>query len=163
MCDELDLAYRITGGRERSLLDKILRRDTRMFKDGFFIARDEKALKRLEESDGKFYGFSDRGVGEFLGYPRESTIYYQESRKPATEKSEEKLEELEEKGKISEKDKEYLALISYVPRPEEVSIMRAVKIGEMREKKLKELDKDLETGIGEKYIEEMNASDSNLY
>jgi hypothetical protein len=53
-------------------------------------------------------------------------------------------------------------LISYVPRPEEVNILRAVKIGEMREKKLKELDKDLETSIGEKYIEEMKSSEPYL-
>lgn len=162
LCEGLDLSYRITGGKERSLLDKVLRRDTRMFKDGFFIARDEKALERLEQSDGKFYGFSDRGVGEFLGYPKESTIYYQETREPATQASEEKIEELEEKGELDGKDKEFLALISYVPRPEEVSILRAVKIGEMREKKLKELDKDLETEIGEKYIEKMKASNSDL-
>jgi len=34
-----------------------------------------------------------------------------------------------------------------------------VNIGEMRENKLKELDKDLETSIGKKYIEKMKASD----
>lgn len=163
LCNELDLSYRVTGGRERSLLDKILRRDTRMFKDGFFIARDEKAVERLEQSEGRFYGFSDRGVGEFLGYPRESTIYYQESTDPATKASEEKVQELKEDGTLTEEEIELLALISYVPRPEGTSVLRAVKIGEMREKKLKELDKDLETGIGQKYIEEMKASDSSLY
>lgn len=163
MCEELDLSYRITGGRERSFLDKLLRRDTRMLKDGFFIARDEKALERLEQSEGKFYGFSDRGVGEFLGYPKESTIYYEESTDPATQASKEKINGLMEEGKLGEEEAEFLDLISYVPRPEETSILRALKIGEMREKKLKELDKDLETGIGKKYLEEMKASSSNLY
>lgn len=161
MCEELDLSYRLTGGREKSLLDKVLGRDTRLLKDGFFIARDEKALGRLEQSEGIFYGFSDRGVGEFLGYPKESTIYYQENYKPPAQDSKKKVKEL--KGeRISEKDIEFLSLISYVPRPEEVSILRAVKIGEMREKKLKEMDKDLETDIGEKYLEELKTSDSYL-
>jgi len=159
MCEDLDLNYRITGGKKRSLLDKILKRDTRVFKDGFFISRNEKALKRLKNSEGDFYGFSDRGVGEFLGYPEESTIYYEESTDPATKASQEKIEELKKKGKIDEGEIESLSLISYVPRPEEVSILRAVNIGEMREKKLKELDKDLETSIGKKYIEKMNDSD----
>lgn len=161
MCEELDLSYKLTGGREKSFLDKLLGRDTRMFKDGFFIARDEKGLNRLEQSEGKFYGFSDRGVGEFLGYPKESTIYYQENNMPAEQDSKEKVKDL--KGdRISEEDVELLSLISYVPRPEKVSILRAVKIGEMREKKVKELDKDLETSIGEKYIKELKASDSYL-
>lgn len=163
LCEDLDLKYRVTGGRERSLLDRVLGIDTRMFKDGFFIARDEKALERLEQSHGKFYGFSDRGVGELLGYPKESTIFYEESTDPATKASKEKIEELMEQGKVIEEEKKFLDLISYVPKPEETSVLRAIKIGEMREKKLKELDKDLETGIGEKYLEKMKGSNSNLY
>lgn len=163
MCEQLDLSYKITGGRKRSLLDKLLRRDTRLFKDGFFIARDEKALERLEQSEGKFYGYSDKGVGEFLGYPRESTIYYENSTDPATKASEKKIEELETEEKLEKDEINLLNLVSYVPRPEEENILRAVKIGEMREKKLKELDKDLETSIGEKYLEKMKDSESSLY
>ena len=162
MCEQLDLSYKVTGGRQRSLLDKLLRRDTRLFKDGFFIARDEKALERLEQSEGKFYGYSDKGVGEFLGYPRESTIYY-DSTEPSTKASEKKIKELEKEGKLEEDEMKFLKLVSYVPRPEEENILRAVKIGEMREKKLKELDKDLETSIGEKYLEKMKDSESSLY
>ncbi|MFB6174780.1 MAG: hypothetical protein ABEJ87_02280 [Candidatus Nanohalobium sp.] len=162
MCDELDLSYKITGGDKKSLVDRVLGIDRRTFKDGFFLSRDEKALNRLEESEGKFYGFSDRGVGEFLGYPRDSTIYYQNSSEPATEKTQKKIEELAG-DKIEEERIEKLCFISYVPRPEEENILRAVKIGEMREEKLREMDKDLETSIGEKYIEEIKASDFNLY
>ncbi|MFB6115540.1 MAG: hypothetical protein ABEK04_04535 [Candidatus Nanohalobium sp.] len=157
MCEELDLSYKVTGGKKRSWLDKVLNRDTRVFKDGFFIARDEKALDHLDESEGMFYGYSDRGVGEFLGYPEDSTLFYENSTDPATEKSEQKIEEMKEEGKISSEDEKKLSLISYVPKPDEVSILRAVKIGETREKKLNEIDKDLETSIGEEYLEEIKS------
>lgn len=157
MCDELDLEYIITGGNERSFIDKVLGRDTRVLKDGFFISRNEKALEELENSEGLFYGYSDKGVGSFLGYPKDSTLFYENSDEPAPEKAKSKIEEMRENDKIDKEDRKKLSLISYVPKPEEVSIFRAVKIGEMREQKLEELDKDLETEIGEKYLENIKS------
>lgn len=162
MCDELDLHFRVTGGGERSLLDRLLGRDTRTFKDGFFISREEKTLERLEASEGDFYGFSDKAVGEFLGYPKESTLFYHESDQPSAQETSEKISELENQGKIEEDEAEKLSFISYVPKPDELSIKRGIKIGNQRKKKLHEMDKDLETDLGEIYIRKMKKSDSEL-
>lgn len=157
MCDRLDLEYKVTGGKERSFFDKLLNRDTRVLKDGFFISRNEGALEELDESEGLFYGYSDKGVGQFLGYPKDSTLFYENSNDPAPDKARSKIEDMIDEDKIDREDRKKLSLISYVPKPEEVSIFRAVKIGDMREQKLEEVDKDLETEIGERYLEEIKS------
>ncbi|WP_414838347.1 hypothetical protein ACK3SF_02995 [Candidatus Nanosalina sp. VS9-1] len=154
-CREFDLEYIYTGGEgERGLLDKILRRDSRLFKGGFFIASDGERFEELESTEGRFYGFSDEGVGEFLGYPEDDVEYFASNvveghiERPTREKAEELVSE----GVIRKKDLKYLELVSYVPRPEEENIVEAVELGKKREEKILEIDEDLGIDTGAKIL-----------
>ncbi len=156
-CEEFDLSYLHSGGEERSFFDRLLGRDTRFLKGGFFVAREEDSLEELQDSEGKFYGFSDRAVGEFLGYPEEAVEYFIKRKKEnhISIRTENVLEELVEEGELEEEDSKYLQLVSYVPHPTKKCVLDAVEKGKKREKALRELDEQLETRIGRRCIREV--------
>lgn len=157
-CDEFELEFLYTGGeKSRGLLDKILRRDTRLFKGGFFIARDRGRFEKLKETEGRFYGFSDEGVGNFLGYPEDDIEYFSNNvteghiERPTNEKA----EELVSQGLIKERDLKYLELLSYVPRPVKENILEAVELGKKREEKILEKDEELDIDSGKEVLREV--------
>lgn len=155
-CEDLALEYLEVEERKRSLLDRVLRRDTRTFKGGFFVAHDSKRFEKLKESKGRFYGFSDKSVGEFLGYPDDDTDYFAEraAKGEVWDETEDKVKELIEKGDLQRNEVKYLEFTSYVPRPEKSNVLQKVKKGKQREKALIGLDKQLGTEIGETYLAE---------
>ncbi|MFB6182434.1 MAG: hypothetical protein ABEI78_00060, partial [Candidatus Nanohaloarchaea archaeon] len=50
-----------------------------------FLARNEKHFETLSQSETRFYGFSDKSVGEFLGFPEEAIQYFMKSESPGYE------------------------------------------------------------------------------
>ena len=157
-CREFKLEKIYTGGeRSRGLLDKILRRDTRLFKGGFFIAKDEQRLEKLEETEGRFYSFSDEGVGNFLGYPEDDIEYFAEKvveghiERPTNEKA----QELVSQGVLKNRELKYLELVSYVPRPVKENILEAVELGKEREEKILKMDEELDIESGAEVLREV--------
>jgi len=157
-CREYDLELHYTGGEgKRGLKDKLLRTDSRMFKGGFFITREEERFRKLKASDGRFYGFSDEGVGKFLGYPEDDIDYFSGNvteghiEKPTREKA----EELRSEGVIRKEDLKYLELVSYVPRPEKENIIKAIETGKHRHEKIEEVDQKYGVDTGKKLLREV--------
>ena len=156
-CDEFDLCYLEVEGQVRSILDKILRRDTRILKGGFFITRNEERFEELESSEGDFYGFSDKAVGSFLDYPDKDIEYFRQKTVDGEigSKTEKILEELIEKEEVTRDEAKYVELISYVPKPEKSNIRTAIQKGKERKNALKELDNKFKVEIGIKHLEEL--------
>lgn len=156
-CNEFDLKYIHAGGEERSFFDRLLGRDTRFLKGGFFIARDPEKLEKLQNSSGRFYGFSDEAVGEFLGYPEEAVEYFIKRKDENSTKirTENIFEKLVEEDKLDKDDSRFLKLISFVPQPTKDCVIKAVEEGKRRREALLDLDEQLGTEIGEKYLEEI--------
>jgi hypothetical protein len=92
-CNKFNLEY-IT--REGS-------RDSMLSKSGFFVCRNENRLKMLKGSDGRFYGFSDRDVGNFLGFPDDDIEFFHENveRGHVESRTREVVQEMVSNGKIS--------------------------------------------------------------
>lgn len=156
-CEDLDLEYLYVEGESRSFLDRVLRRDTRLLKGGFFVTREPGNLEKLKESEGRFYGFSDETVGRFLGYPEEAVSYFVKRAEDGSVevRTEKLLDELLGEGRIEKEDASYLELLSFIPCPEKERVMDAIEIGKQREKALLELDERLGTDIGRRYLEEV--------
>lgn len=157
-CREYDLEFHYTGGEgKRGLKDKLLRTDSRMFKGGFFIAREKERFQKLKRSKGRFYGFSDEGVGEFLGYPEDDIKYFSGNvtdghiEKPTREKA----EKLVSNRVIKKDDLKYLELVSYVPRPERENIVRAIETGEERHRKIEDIDQKYGVKTGKNLLREV--------
>ena len=157
-CQEFELEKLYTGGeKSRGLLDKILRRDTRLFKGGFFIAKEEERFEALKSTEGRFYGFSDEGVGSFLGYPEDDVEYFANNvteghiERPTNEKAEELVSE----GVLKNSELKYLELVSYVPRPEKENILKAVELGKRREEKILAMDEELDIESGAEVLREI--------
>lgn len=153
-CDDLGLEMNVKEGSRRSLIDRLLRRDTRFRKDSIFISRKEERFDILEESDGDFNGFSDSAMGEFLGYPEEATKFYEEHEIPG-QVFEKEVEKFLDDGDLKQDQIDSLSLLGYLPSPEKGNIIQAVKEAERREEVLMMLDEDLETSIGSFYLEKM--------
>lgn len=153
-CNDLGLKMMVVDGDERSHLDKLLGRDTRFRKDSIFIAREKERFDILEESEGDFNGFSERAVGEFLGYPKEAIDFYGEEEVPA-QAFEKQAEEFLDSGELNQDEIDLLDLMGYLPRPEKQSIIEAVREAEKREEKLLRIDEELGASIGSHYLEKM--------
>lgn len=156
-CEDFDLEYLEIESEERSLIDRFLRRDTRMLKGGFFVARDKESFEILKQSEGRFYGFSDKAVGKFLGFPEDDTDYFAERTKNEDiwKETEKVIEELIEEDKLKRSEKKYFELINYVPRPKKSNVLQAVEKGKQREKAVLEFDKEFETEIGKNYLDKL--------
>ena len=156
-CEDFSLYSLDVKGQERSKLDRLLQKDSRTFKGGFFITSNKQRLENLKYSDGDFYGFSDKSVGKFLGYPEEDIKYFEEREvegKVGSE-TEEIIEDMIEEGEINQEDVKYLELTSYLPKPEKSNILLAIQKGKEREKSLLELDKKFNTNIGSKNLDKL--------
>jgi hypothetical protein len=156
-CEDFSLYSLDIKGQERSTLDRLLQKDSRTFKGGFFITSNEQRLENLKSSEGDFYGFSDKAVGKFLGYPEEDIKYFEEREiegKVGSE-TEEIIEDMIEEDEINQEDVKYLELTSYLPKTEKSNILLAIQKGKEREKSLLELDKKFNTNIGSKHLDKM--------
>lgn len=158
MCQDFDLEFLYTGGdKRRGLKDRLKSSDSRLFKGGFFIASESQRFSVLKDSEGRFYGFSDRAVGEFLGYPEDDITYFADNvveghiERPTRKKA----EELVSRRVLKAKDLKYLELVSYVPRPEEENIVQAVETGREREEKILEMDENKGTDVGKEILSQV--------
>jgi len=114
--------------------------------EGVFLARDEEKLRDLE-SDGRFYGLSDKVVGRFLGYPEDSIEYFSEN---IGGKSLESV--VRRKARKIYVDTFYLEFICYVPKPTEDNIVEAIDKGKKRFERLEKTD------LGNFYIEKLRSN-----
>lgn len=156
-CDDFNIFYLEVEGQERSILDKLLRRDTRVLKGGFFVARNEERFDKLKSSEGGFYGFSDKAVGKFLDYPEEDIEYF-EHRTVNGEigsETEEIIERIIENKEVSRDEAKCIELTSYLPKPEKSNILKAIQKGKERRNALQELDKKFKVEIGRMYLDEL--------
>lgn len=146
ICDDFDLHWREKGSEQDSALSS----------SGFFISRDKKRFKHLKDSDGRFYGFSDVDVGRFLGFPAEDVEFFAENIEdgPLEVKTREVVDELVTRGKIPSEDGRLVELASYVPKPEEENVIRALEKGRRYRDALLEFDESYNSSIGRKVLEE---------
>lgn len=112
------------------------------FGRGVFLASDPERLDLLD-SEGSFYGSSGESVGRFLGYDEDSVEFYveamEEDRIPAQELHE-KVEELLDDGLLEVEEVRFLALVGYVPVPDEEHVLDAVKKGRDRYRRLRDTE-----------------------
>lgn len=143
---EFNINMKVVKGPERSLVDRVLGRDTRFMKDSIFLARNPERFEILEDSNGSFCGFSDRAVGEFLGYPESAIEYYENktTEKPAGMEVEGMIEDMIKEGKIDSNAEKYLEMISYLPAPKEENIKNAVEEGKKRAEIIEDTELKLE-------------------
>lgn len=139
--DDLDIDCKTMGGSEMGLIDRLLGRRGRFDTKGFFFTRESSRFKRLEDSEGKFYGCSNEAVGEFLGYPVRSVSYYSKSGNIGMDT----VKEIQER--FDDLELRYLALVGYIPSPEKDQVEKAVEKGREKSRVLDELeDKGLSIG-----------------
>lgn len=155
-CNELDLEYRIGEGRVSKPSRKTTEKTKRKQK-AFFVSRNDSHFEMLKE--GRFYGYSDRSVGEFLGFPEKSIEFFIENEQPAM-KSRKQISEMREKESF-EADLKYLNLVTFIPAPEQKEVRKAVEKGRERADKLTEFDEETGSDLGEKFIEKRMSK--NLY
>ena len=153
-CDEFDLEMAVKEGGSRSLLDRILRRDTRFIKDSVFITHKEERFDILENSNGEIKGFSDREIGEFLGYPEDAIEFYEEHEIPGRF-FEKRIIEFVDNSDLSQEEVELLGLLGYLPAPNMESVEDAVGVAEEREDRLVEFDRKMGLDIGSRYLSKM--------
>ncbi len=124
--------------------------DRGLSKQGFFATRDRERLEMLE-SEGRFYGLSDRSVGNFLGYPETSIDYFEDNigGKPIEQEVREKLSELVEKGVVEKEEVNVLETVCFVPAARKKSILEALELGEERMERLEK------SQIGSKLVEKL--------
>lgn len=124
-------------------------------KQGLFITQNEKRLEKLEDSEGRFYGLSDRHVGIFLGFPEEDVEYFHRniSDGPVEPETRQRKSEMVSDGEISEKESEIVKLVSYVPEPSRDGIIRALRRGKLHLESLETFDREHGTSIGLRVVE----------
>lgn len=130
----ISLDHRSLGDRDRGLVDKLLRRDNPFATRGLFFAKDRSRFEILEESEGDFYGCSDKAVGKFLGYPDDAVSYYTNNQEVGMET----IEKIKDRFG-DELDLQYLNLVGFIPAPQEEKVEKAVERGKKRERILEEL------------------------
>lgn len=119
LCDKIGFETRTFQDEDSSLLGT----------QGLFVYRDEDRIELLEGSDGRFYGLDDRDVGDFLGFPKEDTEYFHNQIRdgPVEPETREKVESMKREGLISSKEAEIVEIVSYVPKPSEDGVLKAVE------------------------------------
>ena len=133
-------------GDKRGFLDRVLGRDSRVFKDEVFIARDEESFEVLERSGDSFTAES---IGEFLEYPESAVEAYSDgSGDPPAMDLNEGVKNLVKDGELDFNELKYLSLLDFVPARDIDDIMEAIELGKERKKLLNELDEEFDTDVG---------------
>ena len=124
--------------------------------EAVFISREEKRLKMLEKNDGRFCGFSDNKVGQFLDFPAKDTEYFQAniSNGQIEPEAREKAENMISEGKIDKQDLKHIEIAPYVPKPDSKSIKKCIEKGRDYEQEIREFDKSKETDLGSKILQD---------
>ncbi|MBY6287233.1 hypothetical protein GLT90_01360 [Nanohaloarchaea archaeon H12] len=129
---------------------------SKLGKKGFFITENRERLEIINRGTGRFYGASDKKVGKFLGFPEESISYFNQNIEegPIEPQAREKRKQLVEQGVITEEEADISKIVSYVPKPSEKSIEKAVKRGKTHIRNLKAFDQNMGSKIGTRAIED---------
>ena len=148
---------------EKFDLHIVLKKDEKgsgLSKTGVFVSREKERFELLEDSEGRFYGFSDREVGEFLGFPEEDIEYFAENIEdgPVESETREKAGELAEKGLIDREDVKFVELVTYVAKPTEECVIRAVERGKDYRDALLEFDRETGSEVGVQLLENLFSS-----
>lgn len=143
-CRELDLHYQVEEG------------ESRISGKSVFISREEERLELLEKDDGRFCGFQDTAVGDFLGFPEEDAEYFSQNIEDGQIEPEvrRKLEEMIAEGSAEEQDKKFVEVASYVPKPEEENILRCIERGKNRIEAIEKFDETNSTDLGREILDE---------
>ena len=149
--EAFDLDIRVYEGRE-SKPDKPGAENPSFNQKGVFLAVNEERFDILESSEGRFYGFSDEAVGEFLGFPESSIKFFNSTEQPGLE-SRKRINKMKKDEKF-DGDLKYLNLTTYIPAPDRESIEEAIEKGVKREKALNRLDEENNVEIGHRYLED---------
>ena len=148
-CNDFDLEIKVTGD-DISILDKLLGRVPAVDNTNIYLAEDEERFDLLKGSKEGYGRFTDRSIGEFLGYPEDSLKYYESEEIPGKF-----FQEKADFTGFEDSDLEYLELVSYVPDPDPESVSRAIDLGKRREELLRSLDNELGIEVGENYLSEL--------
>lgn len=139
--------------RNRGLLEEILEcfeLHSRAHADApsLLVTSEEERFEMLEkDADGSF---TEKSIGRFLGYPEEAVKYY--SSNPIGLHCTQEIKELREKRSLEKDEIEILNTLSYVPKPAEKEIRKAVEEAKMRRDAIKNLDSNLGTDFLERYF-----------
>ena len=78
------------------------KRDSDPSRTAVFIFKEKGRFELIKNSEGRFYGFSERKVGKFLGFTDEDVEYFADNieKGPIEAKTREKAAELAEEGLI---------------------------------------------------------------
>lgn len=122
---------------------------------GVFIYRDENRRELIEESNGRFYGLDDRDVGKFLGFPDEDTKYFhnQIRNHPVEPETREKVDSMKKEGLITSKESKIVDIVSYVPKPDEEAIYRALDKSKKYLRNIEGFDEQNKCEIGKHVVE----------
>lgn len=144
LCQDLELQMSIFEDNGSSMLG------TR----GIFIYRDEERIKLLEGSEGRFYGLDDRDVGEFLGFPEEDSKYFHNHIEEGAVEPETRatVESMRKNGKLSSQDAKLVDIVSYVPKPDENGVLRALERSKNYLENIEEFDERNNTEIGKNVV-----------
>jgi hypothetical protein len=128
---------------------------SKLGKKGFFITDERERLEIINRGTGRFYGASDKKVGKFLGFPEESISYFNQNieQGPIEPQARQKRKQLVKQGVITEEEADISKIVSYVPKPSEKSILKAVKRGKTHIRNLKAFDQNTDSKIGTRAIE----------
>lgn len=149
-CEEFGLHLKVSEGRV-SKPDSPTGVKPSFEQRGGFVARNPDRFHILQASEGRFYSFSDRAVGKFLGFPESAIEFFNSCEQPGL-RSRRRIEELKEKGMFND-DTRYLNLTTYIPAPEKEAVEQAIETGKKRQEMLEKLDSELDTDIGRSYLE----------
>lgn len=144
LCQDLELQMSIFEDNGSSMLG------TR----GIFIYRDEERIKLLEGSEGRFYGLDDRDVGEFLGFPEEDSKYFHNHIEEGAVEPETRatVDSMRKNGKLSSQDAKLVDIVSYVPKPDENGVLRALERSKNYLENIEEFDERNNTEIGRNVV-----------
>lgn len=153
-CKDSGLKIKLVEGGKRSLLDRLLGRDSRFRKDSIYLAREKERFSILEQSKGDFTGFTDEAVGRFLGYPESAVAFYSREEVPA-KKFERFIQKKLDEDEITGEELGFLSLVGYLPNPEADGLEKALEEGRKRSRMLQSLDESLQVKVGKKYQEKI--------
>jgi len=151
-CRNLGFYSAVNQGQDRSLIDRLLRRDTRLLKECFFAARHGHRLELLDP-DGDFCGTTDRATGKFLGYPEQAVDRYADGGIAPAEEVLNRAGEMVETGAIERADLRCTKTVSYIPCPERGPILDCVEDAKKRVQAIEAFDERFDTEIGERLLE----------
>lgn len=143
-CNKMNFFYRIEEGKSRISGKSV------------FITSEESRLDLLVKDEGRFCGFTDTAVGNFLDFPAEDAKYFSNNIsdgqiEPLVRK---KMSQMIENDLADEEDREFVEIASYVPKPETDNILQCIEAGKSHREAIRTFDKENNTDLGKNVVEE---------